>query len=177
MSISTISAFVRGISMDIVKSTRHQKIIGDCGELIICNWLSRSGMEVSIVDHTGIDILAYNPPTQQRIGITVKSRTRTVGKEESPVNIFSYQNGKNDRQKVLAACEAFACDPWLAVYVESTDQAEIYLTSLSNYDAKYRREGKAIDDWKMGQEHQDKYNTDPLVKQIKIKFQGTNWSW
>jgi len=47
--------------MEIEKSTRHQKIIGDFGENLICNWLSRSGFEVSIVDHTGIDIIAYNP--------------------------------------------------------------------------------------------------------------------
>lgn len=163
--------------MDIVKSTRHQKIIGDCGELTICNWLSRSGWEVVIVDHTGIDIVAYNPSTKQRLGITVKSRTRTIGREQSSVNIFSYQKGKNDRQKAIAACEAFACEPWLAVYVEATDQADIYLTSLENYDANYRREGKAIDDWKMGPKYMEKYMADPLVKHIKIKFQKTNWSW
>ena len=28
---------------DISKSTRHQKIIGEFGEHLICNWLSRSG--------------------------------------------------------------------------------------------------------------------------------------
>ena len=163
--------------MSIVKSTRHQKIIGDCGELTICNWLSRSGWEVAIVDHTGIDIVAYNPSTQQRLGITVKSRTRTIGREESSVNIFSYQKGKDDRQKAIAACEAFACEPWLAVYVEATDQADIYLTSLENYDANYRREGKAIDDWKMRPKYMEKYVADPLVKHIKIKFQEINWSW
>lgn len=163
--------------MDIVKSTRHQKIIGDCGELTICNWLSRSGLEVVIVDHTGIDIVAYNPSTKQRIGITVKSRTRTIGREESSVNIFSYQKGKNDRNKAIAACEAFACEPWIAVYVEATDQADIYLTSLENYEVNYRREGKAIDDWKMGPKHIEKYKSDPLVKHIKINFQETNWTW
>jgi hypothetical protein len=163
--------------MDIVKGTRHQKIIGNCGEMTICNWLSRSGMEVTVVDHTGIDIIAYNPSSHQRLGITVKSRTRTVGSEETSVNVFSYQKEKTDRQKVLDACEAFACEPWIAIYVEATDQADIYLTSLSNFDAKYRREGKAIDDWKMGPKYQVIYATDPLVKHIKIKFQGTNWNW
>ena len=60
--------------MDITKSTRHQKIIGDYGEMLICNWMSRSGFEVTVVDHTGIDIIAYNPNTKERLGITVKSR-------------------------------------------------------------------------------------------------------
>lgn len=43
---------------DIYKSTRHQKIFGDFGEHIVCNWLSRSGFEETIADHTGIDIIA-----------------------------------------------------------------------------------------------------------------------
>ena len=45
--------------MEIIKSSRHQKIIGTFGENLICNWLSRSGFEVAVVDHTGIDIIAY----------------------------------------------------------------------------------------------------------------------
>ena len=44
----------------IRKSPRHSKIIGDFGELKICNWLSRSGFEIALVDHTGIDIVAYD---------------------------------------------------------------------------------------------------------------------
>jgi len=163
--------------MGIVKSTRHQNIIGDCGESIICNWLSRSGFEVTIVDHTGIDIIAYNPFTRHRLGITVKSRTRTSGTEESSVNIFSNQRGKTDRQIVLSACEAFACEPWMGVYVEATDKADIYLTSLANFDAKYCRAGRAIDDWKMGSKYQQQYSEDSHVKHIKIKFSEINWSW
>ncbi len=116
--------------MDIIKSSRHQKIIGDFGESIICNWLSRSGFEVTVVDHTGIDIVAFNPSTNERLGITVKSRTRKPGTEQESVNLLSYQRGKDDREKVQQACRAFACDPWVAVYVETTDEADVYLTSL-----------------------------------------------
>jgi len=38
------------MTIEIEKSSRHQKIIGDLGENIICNWLSRSGFEVAIVN-------------------------------------------------------------------------------------------------------------------------------
>jgi Holliday junction resolvase-like predicted endonuclease len=164
--------------MDITKSSRHQKIIGDFGEKLICNWLSRSGFEVTLVDHTGIDIIAYNPSTGQRLGITVKSRTRDKGKEESSVNIFSYQKRKNDRQKLLDACKAFACEPWIGIYVETTDSAEVYLTSLKNYDKKYRgKEGKVIDDWKMRKKDKEQYRKDPEIKHIRIEFEATNWDW
>jgi integrase len=57
--------------VEINKSTRHQKIIGDYGEALVCNWFSRSGFEVAIVDHTGIDIVAYNPETKKRLGVAI----------------------------------------------------------------------------------------------------------
>lgn len=164
--------------MKIDKSSRHQKIIGNFGENIICNWLSRSGFEVILVDHTGIDVIAYNTSTKQRIGITVKSRTRTEGKETDSVNLFSYQKQINDRQKVLAACEAFSCEPWIAVYVEASDYAHVYLTSLENYDKKYRgNQNKAIDDWKMTKKNTDQYIKDKDVKHIAVQYTVNNWKW
>ena len=162
--------------MEINKSTRHQKIIGDFGENLICNWLSRSGFEVTIIDHTGIDIIAWHPSTKQRLGITVKSRTRDKGKEEDSVNIF--YNQKNDRGKLLDSCEAFACEPWIAVYVETEESADVYFTSLKNYDENYRsREGKAVDDWKMGMKYKEQYEKDSDVKHIRIAFHTMNWDW
>ena len=164
--------------MEIIKSTRHSRIIGKFGENLICNWLSRSQFEVTIVDHTGIDIIAYNPDTKQRLGITVKSRTRDKKTEHTPVNILSYQKGKNDRQKLLDACEYFACEPWIAVYVETSDSADVYLTSLKNYDEKYRsRAGKGIDDWKMRDKDKEQYKKDPGIKHIRIEFNTSSWSW
>jgi len=163
--------------MEINKSSRHQKVIGDFGENLICNWLSRSGFEVSIVDHTGIDIIAYNSSTGERLGITVKSRTRNRRKEEEKVNLLYYKRADvDDRQKVLDACDSFACTPWIGVYVETTDFADVYLTSLENYDKNYRgREGKAIEDWKMAKKYRDQYADDPDVKHIRIEFQAGNW--
>lgn len=164
--------------MDIVKSSRHQKIIGVFGENLICNWLSRSGFEVTIVDHTGLDILAYNPKTKQRLGITVKSRTRNIGKEETQVNLLSNRDGEDDRKKLLDACDAFACKPWVAVYVETSEDADLYLVSLETYDRKYRgSEGRVLDDWKMTKKYRDLYERDHDVKHIRILFQSTNWIW
>jgi hypothetical protein len=162
--------------MEIVKSSRHGKVIGSFGENIICNWLSRSGFEVIIVDHIGLDIIAYNPLTEKRLGITVKSRTRIPRLEEDSVNIFSYQKAKNDRQKLLDACQAFACEPWIAIYVETSKFADIYLTSLNHYDTKYRGKiERAIDDWKMKNKYKEIYQEDVDVKHIRIEFQEVNW--
>lgn len=158
--------------MQINRSTRHQKIVGDFGEHLVCNWLSRSGFEVSRVDHTGIDVVAYNPFAEQRYGITVKSRTRTSGKESESVYVFR----KDDRQKTLAACKAFGCDPWIAIYVESECAADLYLTSLANYDHKYRLgETSAIEAWKMTADQVRGYAADVDVKHIHIAFKDENW--
>ena len=162
----------------IIKSTRHQKIIGSFGGALVCNWLSRSGFEVTIVDHTGIDVLAYNPQTKKRIGITVKSRTRVKGTETKSVNIFSYQKRKNDRQKVLDACKAFAAEPWIAIYVESSCCADLFLLSLEHYDNEYRVNPKrSIDDWKLGQKYKEKYEADPRVRHIQMDFSGSSWQF
>lgn len=164
--------------MEINKSSRHQKIIGNFGEQLICNFLSRSGFEVSIINHTGIDIIAYHKQTEIRLGITVKSRTRVAWTEDDSINIFSYQNGKNDRQKVIDACKAFACEPWIAIYVEKSNCADVYIISLENYDNKYRgSKPRAIDDWKMGNNYLNQYKNDPDIKHIRFNFNFSNWIW
>lgn len=158
--------------IDIEKSSRHQKIIGDLGEHLVCNWLSRSGFEVTIVDHTGIDVIAYDPKTKKRLGITVKSRTRNQGKEKESVNLFN--NRKGDRQKTKGACEAFKCETFIAVYIEMTEYADLYLTSLSHYDAKYRS-GSVVDDWKMSSKWLTAYDEDEEVKHLHIAFRAKSW--
>ena len=164
--------------MTIDKSTRHQKIIGQFGENCICNWLSRSGFEVSIVDHTGIDIVAYNSKTKERIGITVKSRTRNIGKESEAVNIFTQRNNKNDRKKLLDACEAFASEPYIGIYVETNEYADIFLTSLRNYDEKYRKnKNRLTDTWKMRKKDLLEYSNDPKIRHVKVDFNSKQWRW
>jgi len=164
--------------MQIEKSSRHQHIIGKFGEYMLCNWLSRSGFEVAIVDHTGLDLVAFHPKTDQRIGITVKSRTRSVGKEATHVNIFSYREGKDDRKKLINACAAFGCEPWIAVYVETLQSADLYFTSLEHYDKEYRgREGRAWDTWRMTSKYRSLYDRDVEVKHIRAEFSQDGWRW
>jgi predicted AAA+ superfamily ATPase len=75
------------MNVKIKKSSRHSKITGDFVEQLVLYLLSKHGFESSYVDHTGIDILARNPHTNELIGISVKSRSRNKGKEGTYVNI------------------------------------------------------------------------------------------
>ncbi|MBM3708523.1 MAG: hypothetical protein FJW69_09375 [Actinobacteria bacterium] len=164
--------------MAILKSSRHSYVVGKFGEHSICNWLSRSGFEVTIVDHTGIDILAYHPKLGKRLGISVKSRTRNIGTETTSVTIFRYDKQPDDRSKLIAACAAFACEPWIAVYVETEKFADIFLTSLGNFDTRYRtKTAKTLDSWKMSNAHVNRYKSDENIKYIRINFNTHNWDW
>lgn len=133
------------------------------------------GFRGCLIDHTGIDIIAYRCATGARFGITVKSRTRLAGSENVSVNLFSHQGGKDDRQKVLNACKFFECTPWIAAYVETAEQADLYLTSLENYDTKYRRQGRAMETWSMSRKCRKLYASDPAVAHIHITFEALNW--
>jgi hypothetical protein len=158
----------------IQKSTRHPKIIGDLGELTVCNWLSRRKFEVAVVDHTGLDIIAFNPKTKKRLGITVKSRTRLDGTKTESVNLFSKKH--YDRKKLTDACEAFGCAPWIAVYVETTKGADLYLASLKHYDKKYRgKKTRKMDTWKMSADACARYETDPAVQHLHVRFDAEKW--
>ncbi len=158
--------------MAIDKSTRHAHICGSFGEQFVCNWLSRSGFEVCIVDHTGIDILAYHKATKQHLGISVKSRTRPEGRETDSVFLF---RKPGDREKLRAACEAFGCEPWLAIYVESEMAGDLFLTSLDNYDKQLYRLGKVNEAWGMTPGQLRRYTADTEVRHIHIDFKKENW--
>lgn len=153
------------------KSTRHQKIIGDYGESLVCNWLSRSGFEVSIVDHTGIDIVAYNPENKTRYGLTIKSRTRNVGKETTHVNLFLAEEIKN----IQEACNSFGCDEaWIVVYIETAKYADLFLVNLDHYLYNYYNNTKNVD-WKMSKKYLDKYVSDENVLHLHMNFEAKKW--
>lgn len=156
----------------ITKSTRHSEIVGKFGEYAVCNWLSRCGFEVCVVNHTGLDIIAYDLKSKHRLGITVKSRTRKSGKESDSVNVFK----RKDREKLEIACKSFGCKPWLAIYVECGKIADMYLTSLANYDDNYKsKKAPAIETWSMNKGPRKAYASDPNVYHIHFDFNLQKW--
>jgi hypothetical protein len=77
---------------------------------------------------------------------------------------------------LLDACEAFNCEPWIAVYAECDTCADLFLPSLKNYDAKYSAGGEsAVDGWRMAEKHRREYEADPEVMHIRIEFMAENW--
>ena len=65
----------------------------------------------------------------------------------------------------------------MAIYVETTNEADVYLTSLDNYDQNYRIPGKAVDDWKMCLKYRERYASDTNILHIHLSFDARNWGW
>ena len=155
--------------MKINKSTRHAKITGDFGEAVILYWLSKYGFECAIVDHTGIDIIARNPHTDEVMGVSVKSRSRTEGSETEHVTIPNAH-----RDKVEAACAAFGCVPYFAVVVDAGDIIRGFIVPMRRLLEIFPR-GKTASGWKMRKADLDQYATDPEIMSFEFRTSTTKW--
>jgi len=75
---------------------------------------------------------------------------------------------------IHSACEAFAAEPWVGVYVETAEYADLFLVSLEHYMDEYYT-GAKQPDWKMRAKHFKRYAADNEVYHLHIKFQAENW--
>lgn len=158
------------------KSSRHSKICGDFGENIVLYYLSKHNFEVSLVDHTGIDIVGFNKDTTNRIGISVKSRTRTLERPNDGLLI----DGKN-YGKIINSCEFFGCIPWIAFVIdklhsEINGELYIYLMSvetLLDYYPQFKNENDFT--FSMSDDRINKYNNDDKINKIKFEYKMDRW--
>lgn len=155
--------------MKINKSTRHSKIAGDFGETLVLYWLSKYGFECAKVDHTGIDLIALNPHTNELMGISVKSRTRSAGTEKGYVKI-----PKADFQKIEDACNAFRCKPYFAVMVDAGDTIRVFITSMAHVRQLHpsTRSGSG---WRMSPDWLSKYVDDRDIVIFELNVKHGRW--
>ncbi len=155
--------------MKINKSTRHAKITGDFGEAVVLYWLSKYGFECAPVDHTGIDIIARNPHTQEVMGVSVKSRSRKEGSEDEYVTIPNANFDKAD-----AACKAFGCKPYFAVVVDGGDIIRAFILPTEHLLSLFPK-GKTASGWKMKDSYLMKYHSDPKIMCFEFMTNTTRW--
>jgi Holliday junction resolvase-like predicted endonuclease len=153
----------------ISKSSRHSKITGNFGEQLILYWLSKHGFECALVDHTGIDIIARNPHTDEVMGISVKSRSRNPGTEQTYISIPNEQFDKAE-----AACKAFGCVPYFAIVVDEADIIHCWILSMEHLLDLYPR-GERVAGWKMRERSLGAYANDPDIMAFELSTKTTNW--
>lgn len=157
------------VRMKIGKGPHHSKITGDFGESLILYWLSKYGFECAYVDHVGIDIIARNPNTQELMGISVKSRSRSEGAEDEYINI-----PKDNFKKAKDACEAFGCIPYFALVVDAGDRIRAFILPMKHL-LTLCPPGKMAAGWKMTEVYLKKYVKDPQIKAFEFRTKTTRW--
>jgi hypothetical protein len=155
--------------MKINKSTRNAKITGDFGEALVLYWLSKYGFECARVDHTGIDLIARNPHTQEVMGISVKSRCRSEGKEKEYVSIRN-----DDFDKADAACDAFGCVPYFAIVVDAADSIRVFIIPKQRLLAIFPK-GKRGTGWYLSPRSLRQYSAFSDIKTFEFSTKTTRW--
>ena len=154
--------------MNILKSSRHSKITGDFGEALVLYWLSKYGFECARVDHTGIDLLARNPHTNEVMGISVKSRSRNTGREQTHMRIPG-----DDFAKVESACAAFGCTPYFAIVIDAAATIRVFLLTMEHLQTLCLTETGAS--WRMSPKHLIRYVDDPNIKTFELRTSTPRW--
>lgn len=150
------------------KSSRHSKITGNFGEHLTLYWLSRRAFECAHLDHTGIDIIARRPKSNEVLGISVKTRSRNPGKEKDAVNI----GNENDFKKIETACEAFDCSPYFSIVVDRGKTIYMYILSKDAFNELYPR-GKnknTVRQWKMTDSAIERYRKNRKIDKVELKW-------
>ena len=155
--------------MDVTKSSRHSKIAGDFGEMLVLYWLSKYGFECAMVDHTGIDLIARNPHKNEVMGISIKSRTRKPGTEAEYVKIPN-----KDFAKIEAACTAFGCSPYFAIVVDAGTFIRVFITSV-NHALELWPRTESGSGWRMSEAHLARYSEDQQIMTFHFSSETKNW--
>lgn len=155
--------------MRIKKSSRHSKITGNFCENVILYWLSKYGYECANVDHVGIDIIARNPRSSKVMGISVKGRSRNLGKEKTPLSIPN-----KNFYKIKKACKAFNCVPYFAFVIDGKNKIYSYIISMEHL-IKSRSKGRRTFNWKMRAKDIVRYARDKKIMKFEFDYKTTNW--
>jgi hypothetical protein len=147
------------------KSSRHSRITGHSGAASILYWLSKRGFECAHVDHTGIDLIARRPATEEVLSISVKFRSRIDPKDEAGVNLLH----KND-EKIEAACRAFRCVPYVAVVGDQGETVREFVTTPSHARTQYPGQS-----WRMSPAMIKRYQKDPQVESFELVSRAGDW--
>lgn len=151
------------------KSSRHSKITGNFGENLVCYWLSRRGYETAHVDHTGIDLISKRSKSKERLGISVKTRSKISKGKMGHLNIKV-----SDFKKVEDACLAFGCTPYFAIVSDCNGKISAILISLNRLKKLYPNSNKIIA-FSLSDDKAEAYKNMKGVEYIE--FNKTHGTW
>jgi predicted transcriptional regulator len=134
------------------KSSRHSKIAGDFGEMLVLYYLSRYGFECARIDHTGIDLLARAKAEEKPWGISVKTASREEHRKKKARTLSG-----GDIEAAERACFAFNATPYLAIVHDEIDSVCVLLCSIE--ELKKERMDKKTFRFSFNEEHRKIYRS------------------
>jgi Holliday junction resolvase-like predicted endonuclease len=154
---------------EIRKSSRHAKITGDFAEALVLYWLSKHGFECARVDHTGIDLIARNPDTNELMGISVTSRSRDLKHSDESITLSA------DRfPKAEEACKAFGCAPYFAIVADARDTIRVFLMRQA-YLLEVCPLRTAGAYWKISVKYLEQHYADPEIMIFELATKTHRW--
>ena len=154
--------------MNILKSSRHSKIAGNFGENLFLYLLSKRGYEVALIDHTGIDLLAFDKNKKRRIGISIKTRTRIPGTENDGIYIKI-----SEIEKIRNACHYFGCEPYLGIVIDRVNTIDAVLAPMEEF-IKINGIGKRFFNIKVTKKYMEQYKTVKNSLLFRFTYQELN---
>ncbi len=121
------------------------------------------------MDHTGIDLIAKNPQTNELMGISVKSRSRNPGKDKTDIR-FNLSN----LEKVRNACDAFGYTPYFAFVIDATSKVRVFITSLDHLLVVFPPTKTSIS-WKMRDKNIKMFYDDPQIMIFELETSTYRW--
>ncbi|MCF6337820.1 MAG: hypothetical protein L3J84_07680 [Gammaproteobacteria bacterium] len=158
--------------IEVSRSTRHPKIAGNFFESLVLYVMSKNGFECALIDHTGIDLLAKNPHTNELMGISVKGRTRNSGEKAGRVKI---DNCNSHFEKIKDACTSFGdAVPYLAIVTDAKGVITGVVVPLSHIIDNYPPGGTNLN-WGMDSKSLSIYYDDPNIKVFNYSSGNNKW--
>jgi hypothetical protein len=151
-------------------SSNHSKICGDFGEHLTLYILSKYGFECARVDHTGIDVIARNPHTNEVMGISCKARSRSPRQMDSSLHV-----PHDEPEKVKAACAAFNCVPFYSLIIDRGDTTIVFILPLSVMIELHPDTLTKGFNWSMTEAWIARYQVHPKIVVIEMSTKIVSW--
>lgn len=151
-------------------SSNHSKITGDFGEHLTLYWLSKFGFECARVDHTGIDIIARRPHSNEVMGLSVKARSRSAQRDHDPVAVR-----RKDLLMLKKACKSFKCRPYFSFAVDRSDGMSLYIVPLRAIEKIYGVRLKRGISWAMNSDAMLRYRRYGTVRNVEFTHSRESW--
>jgi hypothetical protein len=117
----------------------------------------------------GNDLIARRPNSSEVLGISVKSRSRKAGTENSHLAL-----PHDGFVKARAACDAFRCIPYFALVIDAGDKIHVFLLSLRHLKKLFPG-GRKVSAWQMSEPFLRKYYADPQIKTFEFSAHAQKW--